>query len=373
MKRSASDAGRTPTRRAQRLDLLRHDISSLPATPAAPAGAPTTEAAGLSGGPSLAQIEALVDARVEALVPAMVEARLAALRAELATRPTATLEDAPSEALAADAPAATPDASSSDAAPAVPAAQAPATAATPAPQAPAAQAPTAQPSTPAASAAPKAEAAQKPSAAAKTPAVRVVQRNEISGEAALRDASASLARRAPSQSAQPSMAPRCLAHASQHYLGATEDDLVAAWQAMRERFRLTPETKIQPRRALLEWLQRSRNVCTSNIHWYGDYFAVRACPVRLPEDHPGHGVDGWLIGFDPNGETFLRAPLFAEAFESPSHVQSGVVPKLVRPAWVSEARRAEAAARRGGEASRPFSPETADDLSADDFFRGLAD
>lgn len=205
------------------------------------------------------------------------------------------------------------------------------------------------------------------------PKVRVVPRNPVSGAQAMGDAPVSLARRAPSRSGQPELAPRCLPHSGQHYLGATEEDATAVWHAMRERYRLSPETKIVARRGVMEWLQKQRNVCQNSVHWYGDFVAVRSCPVRAPEGHPAHGTDGWYILFDPNGETFLRVPLFAEAFDAPDSRHAGVVPQLARPAWLSEERRAAAAARHGLGDTRPFAPETADDLTSNDFYRGTAE
>lgn len=206
-----------------------------------------------------------------------------------------------------------------------------------------------------------------------SPNVRVVARNPVSGALAMGDAPMSLARRAPARSDQPELAPRCLPHSGQHYLGATEEDAIAVWHAMRDRYRLTPETKIVARRGVMEWLQKQRNVCQNSVHWYGDFVAVRACPVRAPEGHPAHGADGWYVLFDPNGESFLRIPLFAEAFDAPDSRHAGVVPQLARPAWLSEERRAAAAARHGFGDTRPFAPETADDLTSSDFYRGKAE
>lgn len=349
MKRSAPAAVRDPSRRAQRIRLLQHDVPTLEATgltAVAPSAAPRSEPAITD-----ATLQRLIDERLAALLPRMVQAKVDVLGEELRDTVDASLRDESSIELPLNTPVSEQDihdhemsSSRLDSGVVSPSSREVSSSSVDMPASPPA------------------------------PKVRVVSRNPISGAAALSDKSApSLARKAPAHSTQPALASRCFAHAGQHYLGATEDDVIAAWSAMRERFRLTPENKIVARRSLLDWLQRTRTVCASNIHWYGDFVAVRSCPVRVAETHPGHGVDGWFLLFDPNGDSFLRSQLFAEAYDSPDARHSGVVPQMLRPAWVSEDRRAAAAARHGGEGSRPFSPETADDLTANDFFRGLAE
>lgn len=352
MKRSALVAVRDASRRAQRFDLLRYDVPDIvaPSEGVLPAASSASTPEGLDP----KAMETLVNEGLQQMLPALVDAKVqalgGALRAEVQEE-SAQLQAQLEEGL-------------SSAAQPVQAAHATASATTASSAAASSFAPQ-SPSAPAAKSA--------PASAATAPAVRVIQRKSLSGEAALREGVPSLARKAPAQQTQPALAPRCLAHASQHYLGASEEDVLAVWNSMRERYRLTPENKIVPRRSFLDWLQRERNVCASNIHWYGDFVAVRSCPVRLPEDHPGHGVDGWFLLFDPNGETFLRAQLFAEAYEASPQALSGGTPKLARPAWVSEERRAAASARQGADGARPFSPDTADDLTSNDFFRGLAE
>ena len=355
MKRSAHAAVRDPSRRAQRIQLLQHDVPTLEVP--APAGG----SAAASSAPvaiSDATLSRLVDERLQGLLPELLARKVSVHREELTEEVAAAslqaVETANADVRAAEAVQAASAATGT--APVSKEAASPVSA-----------------SPPAAAAPPKQSATAEVKSSATTPNVRVVARNPISGAAAMGDSAPSLARKASPQSNQPALAPRCFAHAGQHYLGASEDDVIAAWSAMRERFRLTPENKTVARRALLDWLQRTRTVCASNIHWYGDFVAVRSCPVRVLEDHPGHGVDGWFLLFDPNGESFLRAPLFAEAFDAPDARHSGVVPQMARPAWIAEERRAAAAARHGGELTRPFSPETADDLTSNDFFRGLAE
>ena len=183
----------------------------------------------------------------------------------------------------------------------------------------------------------------------------------------------SVARRAPARSAQPELSPRCLAHGGLHYQGATEEDVLDAWQAMRERYRLTPENKVMPRRALIDWLRNQRSVCSESIYWHGDFVAVRSCPVRAAQDHPAHGKDGWWVLFDPNGDAFLRSAFFADTFDAPDSRFAGVVPRVVRPAWLAEERRVAAAARVGKADARPFSVDSAEELVAADFTRGLAE
>lgn len=207
---------------------------------------------------------------------------------------------------------------------------------------------------------------------ASTTGVRVVARNPVSGAAAV-DSSASLARRAPTKSGQPELSPRCLPHTGQHYQGATQEDVVSAWQAMRDRYRLTPENKVLPRRSFIDWLKNQRSVCPDSVHWYGDFVVVRSCPVRAPENHASAGTDGWWMLFDPNGDGFLRTTLFHDAFDAPDSRLAGVVPRVIRPAWISEERRIAAAARAGKLDARPFSADSAEDLTAADFTRGFAE
>lgn len=207
---------------------------------------------------------------------------------------------------------------------------------------------------------------------ASTTGVRVVARNPVSGSAAIEGAS-TLARRAPSKSGQPELSPRCLGHTGLHYQGATQEDATAAWQAMRDRYRLAPENKVLPRRAIIDWLKNQRTVCPDSVHWYGDFVVIRSCPVRAPEGHASQGTDGWWVLFDPNGDGYLRTALFADAFDAPDSRFAGVVPRVVKPAWISEERRLAAAARVGKVDARPFSMDSAEDLSAADFTRGVAE
>ncbi len=203
--------------------------------------------------------------------------------------------------------------------------------------------------------------------------VRVVSRKQISAKSVEEETAPSLARPAKVDREKAARAARCLAHAGQHYRGATEADVIDAWNAMRERFHVSADNKIVARRALLQWLQRERNVCANNIHWYGDLVAVRSCHIRVAPDHHGYGVDGWFLLFDPNGDGFLRSPLFAEAFETPNSFSAASTPRLIRPAWLSEENRERAAITQGGPGRRAFSPETADALTSEDFFRGRAE
>lgn len=219
---------------------------------------------------------------------------------------------------------------------------------------------------------PMAERRETAAMPASTTGVRVVARNPVSGAAAV-DSSASLARRAPAKSGQPELSPRCLPHTGQHYQGATQEDVVSAWQAMRDRYRLTPENKVLPRRSFIDWLKNQRSVCPDSIHWYGDFVVVRSCPVRAPENHASVGAEGWWMLFDPNGDGFLRTTLFHDAYDAPDSRFAGVVPRVIRPAWISEERRVAAAARAGKLDARPFSADSAEDLTAADFTRGFAE
>lgn len=357
MKRSTRAAVRDASRRAQRLQLIRHDVPQIdvPAAAAAdvPSSTPTPTQQGVKD--LDAKISAAIDAQVEALVRDQVQAHVHALRTEAervaqssATQPSSTQPSA-----------ANPSSTAAEASPVE--------------EHTAPYATDAESSQPTAASKTSASEAAAPSAKTTGPAVRVVTRSTISGDAARQDAPPSLARKATPERAQSGLAARCLAHAGQHYRGATEEDVIDAWNAMRERFHLSPDNKIVARRALLKWLQRSKNVCASNVHWYGNFVAIRSCGVRVKNTHPAAGADGWFVLFDPNGEGFMREPLFSEAFETPKTRYAAAVPRLGRPAWISEERRAAAAARHGGMDVRPFSPETADDLSAADFFRGKAE
>lgn len=381
MKRSTRAVVRDSARRTQRLQLIQHDVPTLAvSSPAAPE--PTTDAPTFTNQALEAQISAAVKTQVADLVREQVQAHLKELREAHAAVPGRPVADPPTTEPEIDEPTpesleeedrtapyeieeepptieeATSDTSAAKAADSVKAAIRAAT-------------------DTAIRTAKREKAEAKHSTLSAPPAgptVRVVTRNKISGDAARSEAPApSLARKATPERQQSGLAARCLAHAGQHYRGATEEDVIEAWNAMRERFQLSPDNKIVARRALLKWLQRAKNVCASNVHWYGDFVAVRSCGVRVPSTHPASGADGWFVLFDPNGEGFMREPLFTEAFETPSTRYAGAVPRMGRPAWISEERRAAAAARHGGADLRPFSPETADDLSAQDFSRGRAE
>lgn len=356
MKRSARAAVRDPARRSLRLQLIQHDVptltvptaaESVPAATGVSTGAPAPSATPpLSKEQLHALIEETVEARVQELVEAAVQKQTHTLRAAL---DVAQESGSKAGREASAAPEYTTEPYGQD------------------------------DSSPAATSASVAHVASAPVRKDKERApesnagVRVVTRKSISGDAARSDAPPSLARVASPAREQSGLAARCIAHAGQHYRGATEDEVIDAWNAMRERFHLSPENKIVARRALLKWLQQSKNVCASNVHWYGDFVAVRSCGVRVPKNHPAFGTDGWFILFDPNGDAVMREPLFSEAFETPNKRYAGAVPRLGKPAWLSEERRAAAAARHGGADLRPFSPETADDLSSQDFFRGRAE
>lgn len=380
MKRSTRAITRDSAQRSQRLQLIQHDVPQLKVS------APV-EHASASAAPALssqeidARISEAVEARVDALVRKKVQVHLNELREVAET--TAQANVYASSASDASALAPTPESEAADertapyniqeetsddgaASQAVPTATSSSSSKT---------AVRAATDTAIRSAGREKTTAQRSASGTQAtgPAVRVVPRNKISGDAARSDAPPSLARKATPEREQSGLAARCLAHAGQHYRGATEDDVIEAWKAMRERFHLSPENKIVARRALLKWLQRSKNVCASNVHWYGDFVAVRSCGVRVSSTHPAFGADGWFVLFDPNGDGFMREPLFTEAFETPGTRYAGAVPLMGRPAWISEERRAAAAARHGGADLRPFSPETADDLSAQDFFRGRAE
>lgn len=372
MKRSARTGMRDSARRLQRLKLIQHDVPdvSLPAS-----GGESTSQIPVAPSVSDADLDARIARRVEAALAASVHEELDALRIEVARlRDRATTAAPAAQSSETPSAAASPKPAASDAS-TQPAEQPP----TPSPQRSAhATSDTAPAATPVPSASRTAPAAKSPRAARPkkkdaSPNVRVVTRKSISGDAAREDAAPSLARVAPKEPASDGLAARCIAHAGQHYRGATEEEVIEAWNAMRERFHLSPENKIVARRALLKWLQRSKNVCASNVHWYGDFVAIRSCGVRVPNHHPASGTDGWFILFDPNGDAVMRDALFSEAFETPNTRYAGAVPRLGKPAWLSEERRAAAAARHGGADLRPFSPETADDLSAQDFFRGRAE
>lgn len=360
MKRTLSGSPREGARRAQRLALLRHDVPSAVfsaeasrelSTPSSTAPAPLPP---VSAPVDMDAVKQLVTAEISSRMDALLQAN--ALAAPVATpsvgavvavesppvaapvvnaplpravvvESAAPLEDEPSRGLASAAPAATAPATTAPAATAMP---------------------------------------------TNTTGVRVVTRNQISGDAAL-ESSSSLARRAPSRSTQPELSPRCLAHTGLHYQGATQEDVLAAWQAMRDRYRLEPENKVLPRRALIDWLKNQRTVCPDSVYWYGDFVVIRSCPVRSPEGHAAAGVDGWWVLFDPNGDGYLRTSFFADAFDAPDSRFAGVVPRLVRPAWISEERRLAAAARAGKADARPFSTDSVEDLGASDFTRGLAE
>lgn len=400
MKRSTRAMVRDSARRSQRLQLIQHDVPQLavssPADQSSTSAAPALTSSGSSDKARAntalahtaldAQISAVVETRVETLVREQVQAHLKELR-EAAER---AAQDSGQTRVSADAPMSqlhipeeTPASIAGDERTAPyeieeeSSGHLAASSDVPRSQASAPSKATVRAATDTAVRTAKREKIKTERAASDIkpagPAVRVVTRNKISGEAARADAPPSLARTATPEREQSGLAARCLAHAGQHYRGATEDDVVEAWKAMRERFHLSPENKIVARRALLKWLQRSKNVCASNVHWYGDFVAVRSCAVRVPSTHPASGADGWFVLFDPNGEGFMREPLFTEAFETPSTRYAGAVPRMSRPAWISEERRAAAAARHGGADLRPFSPETADDLSAQDFSRGRAE
>jgi len=369
MKRSARAAVRDSARRSLRLQLIQHDVPSLALAASSPT--PTTVASSASHqGLSEDAIAKLIDERIATKVQELTDAAVqkhlqalqeharqdAALRTSDAVQPTVEQTIATTHAKAAqyqlrESADVTEPYSAQDADESVSPAAHHAADARPA----------------------AASHATNEPAAASTSGVRVVTRKSISGDAARHEAAPSLARVAHVDREQSGLAPRCIAHAGQHYRGATEDEVTEAWNAMRERFHLSPENKIVARRALLKWLQQSKNVCASNVHWYGDFVAIRSCNVRVAKSHPAFGVDGWFILFDPNGDAVMREPLFSEAFETPNKRYAGAVPRLGRPAWLSEERRAAAAARHGGADLRPFSPETADDLSSQDFFRGRAE
>lgn len=359
MKRSARAASRDSAQRSLRLQLIQHDVPALALplaeAPARPQGQHDQSATPIASIPQEKIDELLsgkIEARIQKLVQQSIQEHLDALSAssvapaaKQATVTTHAAQHAVGEVQDVTEPYSAPPA-----------------------DAPSDASPTAHSRKPAFS---NAQAATP--AAGTTSGVRVVTRKSISGDAARTDATPSLARVAPVDREQSGLAPRCIAHAGQHYRGATEDEVIEAWNAMRERFHLSPENKIVARRALLKWLQQSKNVCASNVHWYGDFVAIRSCNVRTAKSHPAFGVDGWFILFDPNGDAVMREPLFSEAFETPNKRYAGAVPRLGKPAWLSEERRATAAARHGGADLRPFSPETADDLSAQDFLRGRAE
>lgn len=373
MKRSARTGMRDSARRRQRLKLIQHDVPalSLP-SPGSQASTGSVVPASFSD----ADLDARITQRLDAALTASVHGELDALRVELA-RLRAEGMDAQADA-AASAPSTPAQAAPAQAEKTTSAAGSSpvtATASTPAQNDTSSAQKSAGASAKSAAKPAKKSVAKSAARPAKDAAsgVRVVTRKSISGDAAREDSAPSLARVAPKERAPEGLAARCIAHAGQHYRGATEDEVIEAWNAMRERFHLSPENKIVARRALLKWLQRSKNVCASNVHWYGDFVAIRSCGVRVPNQHPASGTDGWFILFDPNGDAVMREALFSEAFETPSSRYAGAVPRLGKPAWLSEERRAAAAARHGGADLRPFSPETADDLSAQDFFRGRAE
>lgn len=380
MKRSTRAVVRDSARRTQRLQLIQHDVPTL-AMPSPVESASTSSAPALSDQALETQISAAVKTQVADLVREQVQAHLKELREAHATVP-GTVAAAPSldaSAISEQSPESIADQERT--APYEIEEEPPAHEDTPPHTHAAKKASDSVKSAVRAATDTAIRTAKREKAEAKHgtqgaspagPAVRVVTRNKISGDAARSEAPA-LARKATPERQQSGLAARCLAHAGQHYRGATEEDVLEAWKAMRERFQLSPDNKIVARRALLKWLQRSKNVCASNVHWYGDFVAVRSCGVRVPSTHPASGTDGWFVLFDPNGDGFMREPLFTEAFETPSTRYAGAVPRMGRPAWISEERRAAAAARHGGADLRPFSPETADDLSAQDFSRGRAE
>lgn len=173
-----------------------------------------------------------------------------------------------------------------------------------------------------------------------------------------------------SDSAPPMMPARCSEHGGQHYRGAREQDVVDVWKAMRENYQRSAPNKVAARKSLMRWLELERGVCPESIAWYLDFFVVRSCPARAPEGHPARREAGWYIAFDPNGDKYLRNPLFAEAFDGAGAGFGGVTPRLQRPAWISEAERASIAQRLGEPDVRPFPPNLLDGATSAAFHLG---
>lgn len=171
-------------------------------------------------------------------------------------------------------------------------------------------------------------------------------------------------------SAPPMMPARCSEHGGQHYVGAREQDVIDVWAAMRENYQRNAPNKVAARKSLMRWLEHERSVCPESILWYLDFFVVRSCPARAPEGHPAQGEPGWYIAFDPNGDKYLRSPLFAEAFDGASAGLGGVTPRLLRPAWLPDSERARIAEMRGESDSRPFPPNLLDGATSSSFYVG---
>ncbi len=170
---------------------------------------------------------------------------------------------------------------------------------------------------------------------------------------------------------QPKLPPRCIAHAGTHLLAATAADVIEGWRAMRDRFGSTATNKVKARRAMIDWFESQRNICSGSVFWYGDFFVVRSCVVRADQPAEAAGAEGWFIAFDPNGSGYVDHPLFADMFEV-TRGAAITVHELGSPAWLSEARRLHEARALGLEQARPFTPASIDSIGAHDFVRGEA-